>query len=934
VYQHQHPRRLACAFAAIVLTAQLFIGAAPVVAAPVANALVGRVTDDGGAPLADVVVVASGTSSNAAVTDHDGKYTMDLDPGTYEISASKDGYTPKAVSGVVIAAASVTLNLTLAKMQGGAKSVAISTQTSINGSASTYHELPDSVIGLSYASNLNDLVAQLPGVTLVQSTGAGPDSSFELRGGVIETTTQIDGHPISSGAYGRWNSHYADAQLFDKVSAFSGPGFFGVTSGQDGFGIVDLQTATFVNQDRYLDFKTGVDQWNGSYTSLTLGGNLFANGRLSYIFQDNVAGYRGPFDNQLADEVVTGPNNTAVIAFVGALNSRYDLDSQTAKLRYRLSPNVSITAAYTGIQSDYIPQGATYGVFTGYRTIVGSLQTPGGLLFNAPYAQNQIGSYVPTYQWFPASESQTNQPLFDQEIRIANKADTFLIRPYQGTIYSTTDGLGRGDFPQGANNNAWFQVVDPGLCSSAQPCYQGTNPNPMIGPSSNCSQLEPCYSPNYDTPYVSDELDRLHGYTLTYIHPVASNTYTIGYDYHSDQTSAYAGNPDPAANTAGTIAGDAFQTVVAPTTSRNYDVEAIANWQLSSKLHVSLADYYTSWNLAYQIEDPAVIAANPGKGLDIPLALINQNRKFYFNNPRLGIAFAPSRSTSLRFTTGESLTYPYAILVSGVPNITLPSSANDEIGTLNLPNAALNPEKTWMFDLGIDHISKYGTLFSSDLFDYTTHDPFVLQTQKDVGPIIPGTGLPQYSLSAQTINAGVKYNYGIELSLSNVPQVGFGFRTAMVFQRAFFEELPDSLYAASASQYINGKQLDGEFVTPYFRGYVGITHGWQRGSLLDFGFDMIGSNNYTYGPGFILAKAVYRQPITSTLSVTASIDNAFNYVAGSNFAAANANAGFGIETYGPGPKNTFVYGSAPTDLQSVTPRTFRVQLDYKPKIRE
>lgn len=904
----------------------------PLAAATVTNALVGRVADQAGAPLADAVVVASGTSSNAAVTGADGRYTMDLDSGTYEIQVSHDGFTSKTVSGVVVKDVSVTLDITLVRVAatGGSRRVNVSAQSAINSSSSTYRELPEDVIGLSYQPNLNTLVGELPGTTIVQSTGASPDSSFELRGGVIETVTQIDGHAISSGAYGRWNSHYADAQLFQDISTFSGPGFFGVNSGQGGFGIIDLRTAGFIRAPELVTFDAGLDQWAGDFASLTFGGNALKQNRLSYIFQANAANYRGPFNNQLADDVATGPNNTAVIAFEQLLNSQFTLDSQTAKIRYQFSPNVSFTAAYTGIQSDYNPQGATYGVYTGMRTIVGSLQTPGGLLFNAPYAQNQIGSLVPTYQWFPNSEVQTNQPLFDEELHInPNKLDTFLIRPYAGTIYSYTDGLGRGDLPQGSDNNAWFQVVDPGLCTTAAPCYIGTNPNPLVGPSAGCTQLTPCYTPNYDHPYVDQELDRLHGVTLTYIHPVANNTYTFGYDYHSDQTSAFAGDPSPEANMANTIAGDALQTVVAPTTSRNYDAEAVGAWQLSKNLRLTAADYYTAWNLAYQIEDPAVIAANPGKGLNIPLSLIGQTRTFYRNNPRIGVALHASDSTSYRFTAGTSITYPYAILVSGVPNITLPSANNGNVGVLNLPNAALNPETVMMYDLGVDHMTKSNVLLSSDVFDYTTFGAFVLNEKKDIGPIEPGTGLPQYSLSAQTINAGNQRNYGFELSASQTPAVGIGFRVSLVLQRAYLEGLPQSLYADTASPYIDGKQLDGNSVVPYFRGFAEMSKRWRNGDLLSVGVNLFGSNNYTYGPGFATVNMAYQVPLNEHLSITASVENLFNYNTGTQSAAGIAGAGNAQLLYGPGPHGTFVYSSTPTVLQSVPPQTFRIQLQYK-----
>ncbi len=77
--------------------------------------LAGVVKDEDGKPVAGVTVTAYLTGSKivtsgepTTVTDVDGKYTLDLDAGTYTIKFVKDGYDFKDMEGVVISAGEET----------------------------------------------------------------------------------------------------------------------------------------------------------------------------------------------------------------------------------------------------------------------------------------------------------------------------------------------------------------------------------------------------------------------------------------------------------------------------------------------------------------------------------------------------------------------------------------------------------------------------------------------------------------------------------------------------------------------------------------------------------------------------------------------------------------------------------------------------------
>lgn len=912
---------------AFLLSVTLLFGSsfAGVGAADAVHTLVGRVVDSKGAPIGDAVIVAAGTASDGTVTEPNGAYFLDLAPGEYTITAQKSGYKDATGKATIVAGKTFSLDLTLGYSAAvKTANVSVSTQASLNTTPSSINALPHAVIAERYSPNLNSLVGQLPGVTLVKSTGAVPDSSFVVRGGAIETRTQVDGHAVSSGAFGRFNSNYASSQLFDSIEVTSGAGINGPNSGESAFGIVNLRTRPFGSERDTVDLAGGADNFNGSYYSVTLTGNRLRDNKLSFVLSKNVSGYRGPGDGKVVDNVIPGPNNTAVVAFIGDLASRFVLNSEVAKLRYRFNPYTQLSLTYSGVQAEYLPQGGAYGVYEGDRRIVPSLPTTGGLQFNAPYAQNQIGTIQPTYDWFPNSRVQTNQPLFDAEFRTTHNNDTILLRPYVGTIYKYLDGNGR---QYQTNSNAWIQIVSPDQCTVSQPCYVGTNPNPLLGPTAPCSLTKPCYSPNLDNPYVEEELDRLHGVTFTYIHPVHENTLTFAYDYHSDYTSAFRGDPDPAANTAGTIAGNGLQTSVAPTISRTRDLSLSGAFPINREFKINAGVYTTLWNLAFQEEDPAVIAAHPKNGLNIPLQLVNNTRTLSHTDPHIGLTLRPDPNTIWRLTAGSAITLPYAILVSGVPNIALPSSDNNFTGTLNLPNSQLAPESTVAYDLGIDRKTKRGTVFSADVFSNTIHNVFILNQTRNAGPIDPNTGLPSYLVAAQTINGPIQRNFGVQFSLVKDPVAGLGYRLSAVAQRAYYDELPASLYSTTASALINDKQLDGDQIVPFMRAFGELSYRTARGDSFATSLSYVSDNNYTYGPAFATLGASYRRAFGNGWYAGFSVDNIFNYSTGNAYTTGIAGMGYSTVLFGPGPGKTLVYSSRPTTLQSVPPRTFRFQFE-------
>ena len=105
--------------------AALLVATMPAIAAAQATGTVsGRVTDEGGVPIAGVSVAASGTQFGA-LTKNDGTYRFALRPGRYELRVRLIGYAPARDSVTVEEGASATRDFRLAHAATALSAVAI-----------------------------------------------------------------------------------------------------------------------------------------------------------------------------------------------------------------------------------------------------------------------------------------------------------------------------------------------------------------------------------------------------------------------------------------------------------------------------------------------------------------------------------------------------------------------------------------------------------------------------------------------------------------------------------------------------------------------------------------------------------------------------------------------------------------------------------------
>lgn len=989
--------------------------------------LTGTVVDARNQPQSGAQVNATGPSGTpSTTTDGNGQFSFTLTPGLYDIVVNKGGYQTNESPGIGVVAGSTTnLNITLSEFNLNTLKI-IGRVTTRGGNV--LNTRPTSVTTLSGEEilarvnpNLNDVVAELPGISIGRGTGATPNTNFIVRGSILETKTQIDGHQLSSGVFGEYNTNYAVSAIFDQVEVAKGVGLNGPNSGESPIGTVNLRTRDF-SATSQGNIALGADSFGGTYYNLWTSGNFLKDNRFSYVLAKSFSGNRGQSFGYTGNRLgLVSPNATynlndsgaatSLIQWQGDMSYPYSLEGELVKLRYRLSSATSLQVQYLGLQGQYQPQGGSYASYSGNRTIAPcytqtatggfasntdpTLCTPTSATgpfaqFNPPYiSPNLIGQNAPVYSWFPNSVVQNNEPYFSAEFKTTLGNDTLLLRPYAAVINRFISGALENRYP--GNGGGWYMVTNPANCQvrfsapkastgalAAGPCFQGgTTPytatpafvNPLPGgPNAvfnttntplSCSVATPCWTTptaqendglyGFGTPFSQPEVDRLRGITFQYLHPVKDNLYGFSYDYNSDDTIKLTGDTTtPPAGCALTVGNGSnapgtigYQPTcplsflprtglqIPPTQIRRGDFALTGLLQLSPQIQAGVGLYLTTWNAAYQIEDPALTAL---LGNAAPVSLIKQNRTLSHFDPQFGITWRPNKDLVLRASGGSGVTVPIAGNISGFPNVDLPNGANNNTYTLSPPNPLLQPETTIAYDGGGDLRLRDGGVLSIDYFNNTIHNVFLFNNIPGTPATLPGCPATA-GVQCQTsllINGPIERNYGVELTAQKVVPIGFGYTATGTIQRAYLDQLPASLYAfPGGSNLINLKQLDGNGsqIVPYFKAYAEARYGWVRGGLFSIGADWLGGNNSTYGPGFITYNATLREPINNGYAVQLAVQNLTNYNSGTFIGQATLNNGFSRSRLAPAvPGGPLVYSSTASSLQIVQPRTFRIEI--------
>ena len=444
-------------------------------------------SDSRGAPLSGAAVNATGgNNSYNTTTGNDGTFKLNLPPGIYSITVNHGGFQTSQNDEVAITNVPSTVSITMQELNLSSLRVIGRTGTTINRtpfnvSESSVPVLPPLEITLRQNNNLTDTVATMPGVIASRTFSATPNTSFVVRGGAIQTRVTVDGHAVSSGISGQWNTNYAVSGIFQDVEVVKGTGLNGALAGESAVGTVNVRTRDFT-RNNMAGLQIGTDSWNGGIYNAYASVNFLKDNRASLVVAKSFIGFNGPWNNYMGDRV--GRNSAIPIgtgnvpAFIGFdqwqgdFSNRYSLQGELAKLRYRFSETSSLTLEYLGLQGQYQPQGGAYGTYVGQMTLQAcqngaafqaSLATcTASSNYPAPYTFANIGNTVPGYQWFPNSFIQNNEPGFAAEFRTSWKNDTILFRPYTHLINRFISGVNENKYP--GNGGIWNAVTNVANC--------------------------------------------------------------------------------------------------------------------------------------------------------------------------------------------------------------------------------------------------------------------------------------------------------------------------------------------------------------------------------------------------------------------------------------------------------------------------------------
>ncbi len=1033
--------------------------------AAVAQATInGKVTDSRGNALSGAnVTIEGGGHTFGLTTKSDGSFQQAVTPGLYTITVNRGGYQTSqndiAVTGSNSYDVSVSLqesNLQSLQVIGRTQTTAAS-RNGFNISESGVSTLPPLEITLKQNPNLTDTVAVIPGVvatrTFISST---PNTSFAVRGAALQTRVTIDGHPISSGISGQWNTNYAAGGIFQDVEVVKGTGLNGSIAGESAVGTVNLRTRDFTRENS-AGLQLGTDSYSGGIYNVFADVNFLNNKRASLIVAKSFVGFNGPWNNAFNDRAGltnTGNLPTGMLQAPGGLigldqwqgdfSNRYSLEAELAKFRYRFSDSTSVTLEYLGLQGQYMPQGGSYAAYLGPMTLQacqnGSVFQPtlatcnSQSTYTAPYTFQNVGNTVQAYTWFPLSYIQNNEPQYAAEIRTSIKNDTLLFRPYTHLINRYISGVNENHYP--GNGGAWYAVtnaancqalfIQPGAVSTGAPAtgakgpcfpsttgpngaaYVGSGGPQVVFPTTNtapvCSPAPPftCYTTKtglqndgtvgYSTPFSQPELDRLNGYTFSWLHPVGNNVYNFTYDYRKDAASSFSGDTSAAAPGCQFVIGAAFGANVfiknGPTAGQAYqpgcstsqiaanapsgvlafdqlprssintpltvtqeqDFGITAGLQLTEKLRLAVGNYFEIYRVNAQIEDPNVLQtyANLGTAAAAPVALVPRSQTYSHYDPHIGLEYRANRNLSIRFNGGSSITQPYPSIVSGFGSISIPNAAQSNYVN-SIPNFALKPETTVSYDLGFDQRMSDGGVLSGDLYDFTVHDVFLTNTT-NLGTIVglcgpQPAGSPPISfpnslcLQTNTINGPIQRSYGLELSAVRNPNNGWGYYLSSTLARTYLDQLPMSIYFSNttpqnANFNISGAQLFGY---PFFKAYGQLLYGDRRGNMFGIGADYEGSNNFTAGPSYVIWDASARvQLVPKKLHLQVAVQNMFNWNTGTLLGRTLNNQGYIEPTvYLKNgqllPGDSSVYNrNGTTNITMLPPRNVRILFDFHP----
>jgi outer membrane cobalamin receptor len=904
--------RFLCGFSAFVVVAAVWLVASPVraqtatpaapaptvSASPSAPAVVttgtiaGTILDAQQHGVPNTAVTIAGPATVRVFTDANGAFRAPgLPPGLYRIDVTKPGFTAAEQSDVAITAGdvvTVSLGLEAAQItsirQIGHVSVSQRSDNAINTSTAGVSIVSAASAIQQGQLTLTRVLDQQPGVSIGVGTGFSGDGLANgasplvtgvpsIRGGLpYETASLIDGHPISIGVYGTFNTAILSPYELQNIEIVKGPGNASSTNINYAIG----GTENFVTLDPtrrpHEAFDAGIDQFGGQQFNVRSTGTL---GRLGYALDYAAEGTQGPSRSYNSEDplnlstgaLVNGQVACGSAASFGACfpsvvptktnfqaasnltaplliccpkiglesSSRHEL----VKLRYNFTPSTALTISYLGAQLRGSSLAANLFLFPSY-------------FFGPPaaYASPKYPAGYPVFQNLQGpSELDNGANLYQADFHTAIGPATINARYFESADNVANLQYGAGATPGSATvTGALFGGVPLGPTDVTPTIFTGQQGTVTL-----------------QNAYVGTRTyDVLHGFTVEADVPSRRNLYSVSFDHVHTASSG-----DTQTSFGDTVlvypgSGQSFTTILAR-----------GQFDIGSKATATLSNYATSYTDSYT-QDAGATFTSSTHAYDVP---------------RLALRFAPDSKTSLRASAGFSVAPPYIKLLTN-QSAPQPDRTPPTLFTTTGNAGDIAPETSFGFDVGGDR-SIAGTIVSLDVYETTLRNQF-LSTTALTGTYTAAPGNPygaigNYPLyTTKTANLGHSRYEGLELSVRRSPVRGPGYKVTGYLQRAYAYDLPKGFYdTASGANTANlgifanenfqatgqGYNGLGQTRIPYSGGYGEFNYTFRSSAFALFGATYYGANNGYNRPAFAVVNASFTQPLAKGVSLQASISN-------------------------------------------------------------
>jgi outer membrane receptor protein involved in Fe transport len=807
------------------------------------------------------------------------------------------------------------------------------TGSPINRSTASISAISQSTITEQNVLGVSALLDQLPGVSTMNSVvyggnydnannTVGPGSSAQvlIRGAQpFETQSLIDGFQVYSsptiGMEASFNIGYINALMLQGIDIIKGPGALAPNINNALGGSVNYRFLDFTTAN-HQSFQITDDGYGGADLFGALTGSLGK--RLHYVLAYDSYNTPGPVNNvptsewasehtsetNLVNGVNDGPtcfaNSAGVYSSPGCPsingptnyydpnyqftartiycclnnNSTYDSHDELVRLKYDITPKISIDGSYIGVQSwrnagDKGPydMAITFQPPAGYT---GSIP-PGPIVTGGWQAEDTL--------------EQTNEPAFEANLRATIGSASLRFGYF--SIYQYLNDYIDGNGVLNYNN---FQVYG----------YVPTSDPTVYGVSNGAT---------YAVATPSGDQTRAVGYTtrdLLNEFTIPWKSHTFSFNLSEVYTHPYGFEVQ---NSVGPVfATNALSYPYGEDTWTRFDTallrdvySATPTLTLTGSVYYNLYTDHVSQNnfASYQ----SVVSA--------------------YTNARAAVAWDPAPNVAWRFGLGGSIVPPTAETLNSANGVATLAADGSQY-TISETANGLKPETSFGYDLGADYRFAGGNdLLSSDIY-LTTVQNLILSSTLQNGTY---NGLPLYI--ATTSNLAQAREEGFELSVKR-DAVGFDYIISGALQRAYAYDLPPGFYSttsgpdttnqsviAGANFNIGGHGTNGlGGQVPYATGYGELSYRFKDNSLVRLGAQYYGPNNPFILPAFTVLSASALYQWRNGLSLIGSVYN-LNNVYNSPYPGGWGN---GVPALNITGANTL------TQSSSVGPRTFSISL--------